>query len=1627
MKKLFSIFCCILLSTSMVTQAQQVQRITQSTRLSAQSSIVSKNKQEEKIADNSIANAKSIQLLFQSDNGATTRRSVAPIHRAFPSFNYTNYPNQEDDGQAFTLAETTVEQTNDHEFHIEGTTTIQVQQSWGTDYGTAKSELYLYTDGTTDYLPSGLYNIETSHKEFTGSASTSDQSITTYGGYVYWYNSTYKYVFFLYIINGGSVYVINPDHAAKPNYIGLVGTELDGDGAQWWSDFGPEPDKRTVTFTWGNNGSEDGNDFQADIEEPILEQSGNSFKVYQTSVFTLTPQPKAGWRFVRWTGTNSSEITDNGDGTYRLSVGAKDYSIAAIFEEAPAGAITAVASPVAGGSVTVSPSGSQAAGTEVTLTPNANPGYVFTGWADGGNDNPRTVYVAGDREYTANFALLRTINVAADPVAYGSVTGGGSYADGATATLTATANSGYKFLQWSDGNSSNPRSFTVNASTAAVTYTAEFVESRADFEYHFEWTRDGANKQNGNIYASTGYSKKYQICHINLIKDYSTTNAMGYPALAYDIITTQTKGSQGGYKEYGPTGMKLHIPYPGTYSNVVTATSVGYNDRGSIIKNATSPAATYTKIYLSSTESYNITSGSFTFVDVTGQTYPFLLVEGNFSGKTAYITVGTPPTYTVNLNSKRSNTNATTAGTGAVTVTYTQSTNLTTPITVPTMTGYTFDGYWSNNGGSGTQVIDANGNFITNASGYINSYKEWIKTGGNITLYAKWTAKTYTVNLNNQEATTAGTASVTATYNAAMPSATMPTKAGYAFNGYYTSTNGGGTQYYTAAGASARNWNIDTNPSTLYAYWTQKTYTLSATTNPAGLGSVTFSKSAPYHYNDAVTLTAPAATGYTFSGWGGTNSSMMSGNVFTFSADAANNTAYAVTANYKANEYTITLNNQSATTGGTSSQTVDYRTALPDITVPTKTGNAFGGYFTETNGGGTMLIGTDGKWVKNISGYTDASGNLIHADNFELFAKWTELVTFTIASYSNGTVTVTPNDGSGAFTTGSRDLAVGIMVTLNFAAAEHYHISYVTLKGNQFTDGTAYTLKTGDGTVTLIADFLPDTYAITYNKGANGTGADIAAGEKTYNVNFTLSSSTFTRTGYTQTGWSTTEGGEKAYDLGETYTGNTALDLYPYWEINTYDITWKSEDGTSTLETDPTQAYGTATAYNGATIPTKTVTGYTYTFDGWTTEPNGAGTFYANGETPTVSGAATYYAHFTGTANTHTLTWVANGGTLTGGTAAGTTAYGTALEAPTATREGYTFNGWSPSVPATMPDDDATYTAQWNRIEYTITYGGLNGETNTNPDTYTIESEDINLVAPGTRDGYIFAGWKDESDNTITQIAKGSTGNRTLTATWNVKSSNIELCENCNDAHYNTFKTNYNNEKVNVTYKRQFTAERWSTMCLPFSLDLATMIANKMYGCVYEFKYATGNANTNSGVNLYFSNAKKIEAGTCYIVNANDALAAKTSFVFSGVTIDLTKDNGVALDSEAAYDDLPGYISQGTIELVGTLRNGTLKGSATGNRYMGLKDNKIYYPNISQGSTIWAYRGIFRSSEILDKESMQKMRIIVDGEDRGELIIDEDGDILAPSDAQSRKFIENGVLYIEREGVIYDAQGKRIK
>ena len=133
-------------------------------------------------------------------------------------------------------------------------------------------------------------------------------------------------------------------------------------------------------------------------------------------------------------------------------------------------------------------------------------------------------------------------------------------------------------------------------------------------------------------------------------------------------------------------------------------------------------------------------------------------------------------------------------------------------------------------------------------------------------------------------------------------------------------------------------------------------------------------------------------------------------------------------------------------------------------------------------------------------------------------------------------------------------------------------------------------ISVGDVYLTVITNEV-DTYTVSYNKGANGTGTNTTA-TKTHGVALTLKGAIFTRTGYTQTGWSTSDGGSKVYDLNGSYTADKAVTLYPFWTAKTYTVTFDANGGTVSPTTQ-TVTYGSAYG----TLPTPTRTGGT--FGGW--------------------------------------------------------------------------------------------------------------------------------------------------------------------------------------------------------------------------------------------------------------------------------------------------------------------------------------------------------------------------------------------------------------------------------------------
>ena len=91
--------------------------------------------------------------------------------------------------------------------------------------------------------------------------------------------------------------------------------------------------------------------------------------------------------------------------------------------------------------------------------------------------------------------------------------------------------------------------------------------------------------------------------------------------------------------------------------------------------------------------------------------------------------------------------------------------------------------------------------------------------------------------------------------------------------------------------------------------------------------------------------------------------------------------------------------------------------------------------------------------------------------------------------------------------------------------------------------GASYT---ANAAVTLFPYWTADTYTVTYKPGANGSGTQQTA-TKTHDVGLVLKDALFTRDGYTQTGWSVSDGGSIIFSCGVVYTANASITLYPYW------------------------------------------------------------------------------------------------------------------------------------------------------------------------------------------------------------------------------------------------------------------------------------------------------------------------------------------------------------------------------------------------------------------------------------------------------------------------------------------------
>ncbi|MGN0551069.1 MAG: leucine-rich repeat protein [Acutalibacteraceae bacterium] len=207
-----------------------------------------------------------------------------------------------------------------------------------------------------------------------------------------------------------------------------------------------------------------------------------------------------------------------------------------------------------------------------------------------------------------------------------------------------------------------------------------------------------------------------------------------------------------------------------------------------------------------------------------------------------------------------------------------------------------------------------------------------------------------------------------------------------------------------------------------------------------------------------------------------------------------------------------------------------------------------------------------------------------------------------------------------------------------------------------------------------------------------------------------------------------------------------------------------------------------------STITLKNPTRAGYTFKGWYTDKSFKSSSKVTQIAKGSKGNKTLYAKWS--ANTYKISYVLNGGKNNSSNPEIYKVTSSTITLNNPTRTGYTFKGWytdksfksSSKVTqiAKGSKGNKTLYAKWSANTYKISYvlnGGKNNSSN--PEIYKVTSSTITLNNP-TRTGYTFKGWYTDksfkSSSKVTQIAKGSTGNKTLYAKWEViKVTSISL------------------------------------------------------------------------------------------------------------------------------------------------------------------------------------------------------------------------------------------------------------
>ena len=480
----------------------------------------------------------------------------------------------------------------------------------------------------------------------------------------------------------------------------------------------------------------------------------------------------------------------------------------------------------------------------------------------------------------------------------------------------------------------------------------------------------------------------------------------------------------------------------------------------------------------------------------------------------------------------------------------------------PTRAGYTFGGWSTTDTGTAVTFPHTHGQTA------------------NFTLFAVWNANSLTVTYDSQggSAVTAGGSQTGASISAAP---TAPTRTGYTFAGWSTTTTGSVVTFPFAHGQTAN--------FTLYAIWSANSLTV---TYDSQGGSAVTSGGSQTGASISAAPTAPARAGYTFGGWSVTDG----GTAVTFPYAHGQTADFTLFAKWSANALTITYNSQggSAVTSGSVNTAASISSAP---TAPTRAGYTFGGWSATDTGTAVTFPYAHGQTA-----------------DFTLFGKW-----------SANALTITYNSqGGSAVSSGSVNTAASISAAPTAPTRAGYAFA-----GWSATDtGTAVTFPHAHGQTadfTLFAKWSANALTITYD---SKSGSAVSSGTVNTGASISVAPTAPTRTGYTFAGWSATDTGT-AVTFPHAHGQTANFTLFAKWTGNTNTITYDSKGGAAVAD---------GSFVTGGSIvaaPTEPIRAG-YTLVGWSLTDGGSVISYPY--SPPGTSGITLYAIWTGIACSPTST-----------------------------------------------------------------------------------------------------------------------------------------------------------------------------------------------------------------------------------------------------------------------------------------------------------------------------------------------------------------------------------------------------